>query len=204
MRPTRSGLNRCAGFSLSEVTIILTTLTVMSGLAAPAIGDYVAQAQVVRARHDVRTLAVCLIQLFGDTASERRIEGGWATQDLLVGAGAIPGAGERESIPWTAPVGGTVGLLDDQLIRNTAGYTPYRASGWRGSYLQDPVGPDPWGNRYAINVRALRSRHADTVVLSAGPDGLVHSLFEVDGLPTRGDDIGALVASTGTGADVPP
>lgn len=43
----------------------------MSGLAAPAVGDYVAQAQVVRARHDVRTLAVCLIQLFGDTASER-------------------------------------------------------------------------------------------------------------------------------------
>jgi hypothetical protein len=45
----------------------------------------------------------------------------------------------------------------------------------------------------------MRSHYFDTVVLSAGPDGLVDSPFERDGLPTTRDDIAAVVASSGFG-----
>jgi hypothetical protein len=95
-----------------------------------------------------------------------------------------------------------VALLDDHLVVNEAGYSVVRGPsrlGWRGAYLQNPVQSDPWGHRYAVNIGVMRGHYFDTVVLSAGPDGIVDSPFERDGLPTTRDDIAALVASSGLG-----
>lgn len=187
---------------MAEVTTVLTALTILSGALAPAVNDYVEEAKLVRANHDVRTLAVVLVRLFNDTNSEGNVDGGWATYDVLVGAGTVPATDGPGTKAWGEPVGATVGLLDEQLVTNTPGYAPFRQRapfGWRGAYLDQRVGSDPWGYRYAVNVRAMRSRHSDTVVLSAGPDGLVESPFEIDGLPTRGDDIVSLVSSAGRG-----
>jgi hypothetical protein len=61
------------------------------------------------------------------------------------------------------------------------------------------VAADPWGHRYEVNVGALRSDRFDTVVLSAGRDGIVESPFEQDGLPSTGDDLVAVVSSSGMG-----
>lgn len=188
------------GFSVTEVTTVLAALAILTGAAAPAVNDYVEEAKLIRAHHDVRTLGLTLVRLFNDVGSERDITNGWATYDVLVGSGSVPDAAGRGTEAWIAPVGTGVGSLDDQLITNTAGYAPYyqrRPFGWRGAYLQNSVGPDPWGHRYAVNVRAMRSSHWDTVVLSAGPDGLVESPFALDGLPTAGDDIVSLVSSGG-------
>ncbi len=71
--------------------------------------------------------------------------------------------------------------------------------GWRGPYLQKAVGADPWGHRYAVNVRALRTSGSDTFVISAGADGIVATAFDADGLHGSSDDIAALVASSGVG-----
>ena len=70
---------------------------------------------------------------------------------------------------------------------------------WRGPYLGGPIGPDPWGNRYAVNVRyldpganvagPLAGYTADVIVLSAGPNGVVETPFEVEGNTPGGDDI---------------
>jgi hypothetical protein len=123
--------------------------------------------------------------------------------DLLVGAGEVPHAATAAAASWSlAPMHTSVALLDDHLVVNEAGYSVVRGSsrlGWRGAYLQDPVRSDPWGHRYAVNVGVMRSHYFDTVVLSAGPDGLVDSPFERDGLPTTRDDIAAVVASSGLG-----
>jgi len=195
---TTGGFTRRDGFSVTEVTMILTVMSILSGAAAPAVNDYVEQAKLVRASHDVRTLSVSLARLFNDTAAEKGIEKGWGTYDLLVGAGAVPRVDGRGTEPWAAPVGAAVGLLDDQLITNGAGYAIHRrsaASGWRGAYLEQAIGSDPWGQRYAVNMKATKTGGADVVVVSAGPDGVLESLFEVDGLPTRGDDVVSLVSS---------
>ena len=191
------------GFSAAEVMTILTAMTVLSGVAAPAMNEYLEDAKLLRAQHDVRTLSASLIRLFNDVGPERGIERGWARADLLVGAGAVPVAATDTAESWS--MGTThkgVALLDDHLVVNEVGYSVVRGpsrTGWRGAYLQDPVRPDPWGHRYAVNVGVMRSHYFDTVVLSAGPDGLVDSPFERDGLPTTRDDVAAVVASSGLG-----
>ncbi len=196
-------MRECRGFSAAELTTILTAMTVLSGVAAPAMSEYLEDAKLMRAQHDVRTLSASLIRLFNDVGAERVMNGRLGRADLLVGAGEVPSAATAAAASWSvAPTHTSVVLLDDHLVVNEAGYavgSGLPRSGWRGAYLQDPVRSDPWGHRYAVNIGVMRSRHLDTVVLSAGPDGVVHSPFERDGLPTTRDDIAAVVASSGLG-----
>jgi type II secretory pathway pseudopilin PulG len=73
---------------------------------------------------------------------------------------------------------------------------------WRGAYLAGPIGPDPWGSRYAANVEFLArtlgttgsGSPMDVVVLSAGADARINTQFEVDGTTAGTDDIIALVS----------
>ena len=190
-----------AGFSIAEVLTILTAFTILGGLTAPAIYDYVEDARLIRARHDATTIAVSLVRLFADVGPERSRPKGWASYDVLIGAGVAPAAIEEVTTAWAIPASSSgVGLIDDQLVRNTGEYTRYRTSariGWRGPYVQKTVDADPWGHRYAVNVSALRTPGSDTLVLSAGPDGIVATPFDADGLTEGQDDIAALVVSSG-------
>jgi hypothetical protein len=186
---------------VTEVTTILTALTVLSGVAAPAVTTYLEDAKLVRARSDVRTISISLVRLMSDVGPERNREHGWATYDVLAGAGLIPATTGTPARGWAA-AGATVGSLDDHLLTNAPQYPaqrPRAQPGWRGAYLQDRVTADPWGQRYAVNVAAMKSPAFDTVTLSPGPDGIVESAFERDGLPTAGDDIVAMVSSAGLG-----
>lgn len=88
----RSWLSTCRGFSVIEVTTTFTLLAVLSGVAAPAFDGYIEDAKLVRAHHDVATLTVSLVRLFNDVGGERGIAHGWATYDLLIGAGAVADA----------------------------------------------------------------------------------------------------------------
>ena len=124
---------------------------------------------------------------------------GW---DAVTVGGASPSArGRAAAAGWDASLGSrSVGLLNDQLQENTPGYTPHvwaNAFGWRGPYVQDPVGPDPWGQRYAVNVGALFRPGLDMVVVCAGPDGRVEMPFARDGALPSGDDLAELVSPTG-------
>jgi type II secretory pathway pseudopilin PulG len=79
---------------------------------------------------------------------------------------------------------------------------------WRGPYLPGPIGADPWGNRYAVNVEYLARAPSpdpfttptgavnDVVVLSAGNNGLVEIRYDTDGV-TSGNDV-FYVVSGGT------
>jgi hypothetical protein len=191
----------CWGYSVTEVTTILTALTVLSGVAAPAVTTYLEDAKLVRAQADVRIIAISLVRVMNDVGLQRSRDGGWATYDLLAGAGLIPATSTASAHGWSS-AGSAVGYLDDHLITNAPHYParqPRSQFGWRGAYVHDRVGADPWGQRYAVNVAAMKSAAFDTVTLSAGPDGIVESAFERDGLPTEGDDIAAMVSSAGLG-----
>lgn len=73
---------------------------------------------------------------------------------------------------------------------------------WRGAYVPAPVAGDPWGNRYAANVEFLARTQGtpgsgsqmDVIVLSAGPDWEIDTVFETDGTTSAQDDIAALVS----------
>jgi hypothetical protein len=195
-------VNDHLGFSTTEVATVLTALTLLSGAAAPAVSDYVEDAKLVRARSDVATIAVSLVRLFSDVGAAQARKVAWGRHDLLVGAGDAPAAASAAATGWTADrTSDAIGHLDDHLVDNGAGYArraPNATLGWRGAYLQQAVGPDPWGHRYAVNLAAMTSEQFDTVALSAGPDGRVDAPFERDGVRSGGDDLVAVVSS-GTG-----
>jgi hypothetical protein len=131
-------------------------------------------------------------------------------QPFSVGAGAFdvdfmeyhlssnnPGGGI--GIPYRRPQTNHPSVGNSQLdgfARPSYGYFNAEYS-WRGSYLTAPIRPDPWGNRYMINVQFLDTQPdlltsfnamaLDVFVLSAGPNEQVDTPFAMDGA-TPGDD----------------
>jgi len=91
------------------------------------------------------------------------------------------------------------------------GYTaggPQAGLGWRGAYLSGPIGTDPWGKVYVANVLFLvvasdanddtleggrrGGWSRDTLVVSAGPNGLFDTPFGGStnfGTDRQGDDL---------------
>lgn len=86
---------------------------------------------------------------------------------------------------------------------------PYFNLGWRGAYIQSPIGPDPWGHRYLVNTVFLATAEdaqdntaeghfskgwdRDVFCLSAGTNGRLETFFGGDqagkgGIVRGGDD----------------
>ncbi len=194
-------LKSVKGFTIAEMATMLTVTTIIAGAVAPSVQDYIAEARYTRAVQDTRTIATALSRFEGDVLGQSNKPRGWATFDVLVGGGAAPAVGTGGDAAWVAPLGSAhVGVLDDQLVTNAAGYSsnPQRQTswirGWHGPYIDAGIGPDPWGNRYAINVKALSSGASCTVVVSAGPNGLLETAFQGPVIIPGGDDLVALVA----------
>jgi len=87
------------------------------------------------------------------------------------------------------------------------------AMGWHGPYFNKFM-PDPWGNRYQSNVFALHSYAGNiytsaVIVLSAGPNGVVDTRFDLyyksitkggvpgSGYSLGGDDMACVLSSGG-------
>lgn len=100
-----------------------------------------------------------------------------------------------------------VGLMQDHWRHNSPGVStypnpiedPYLSNygrGWRGPYLNE-LRSDPWGNRYMINTFSLLrtgysgKKHGKftsaTVCYSAGPNGLIDTIFNQPGNDADGD-----------------
>ena len=195
---------RHAGFSIAEITIILTTLSVLGAAVSPSISDYVRDARRVRASSDVRVIASSLARFLHDVGGTVTPPSNSHAVDVLVGAGETPTLGNHIDAEWALPIDGDgVALLDDYLVTNSIGYPRgsgrwLAAKGWSGPYVESGVGPDPWGNRYAVNVRTLSGAlGSSTVVLCAGPNGVIETAFNHGGLAIGSDDIVGLLGSGG-------
>jgi type II secretory pathway pseudopilin PulG len=186
-------LRRTNGFTVAETTIILSTVSILAAAAAPTLGDYLNEARVTRARDDVRTIATAVARLTGDVLSRGSAPGGVNTLTVAVTPGDAPtlGSGVDRSFGLAADAADT-GQLNDHLVANTVGYPlpgadlPRGIRGWNGPYLDRPLGADPWGRRYILR---FGRGHAATVVLSAGPDGVISTIDAPTGLAVGGDDI---------------
>ena len=138
-------------------------------------------------------IANAVSRVSGDLLSRSAVPGGLATLQLVVGEGDTPTVGAGADGRWgLAPEGTGVGVLNDHLVTNAVGYPgpganlPQGIAGWRGPYLDRPLGTDPWGRRYAVR---FGKGTAATVVLSAGPDGVITTTDGPNGLVPAGDDI---------------
>ena len=137
--------------------------------------------------------------------------------DLLVSDGRIPAklTARSAGTDWDAAVdNAAVQKLEYYLVTNSpsntsanayrtaanmsvttqydpdAGMTYNAEHAWRGPYVPGPIGPDPWGYRYEVNVeflaRTLGAGPAgsvtDVVVISSGNNALIEQVFDTDGV----------------------
>ena len=120
-------------------------------------------------------------------------------------------AGSRYRNPSDITIATPGGNNIDFARSSSSGFNaPYA---WRGSYLRSPVDPDPWGNRYAVNVAFLDPSptaalagvtagfvtadypRLDVFVLSAGADEEIDTRSAQDGAVPGDDDIIHIVSA---------
>jgi prepilin-type N-terminal cleavage/methylation domain-containing protein len=194
------------GFSLVEATIVLAVVAVLTGVAAPSVSRTLSQGRLARAQTDVQAIRTAIHNLLSEHTlfvpftSTGAFDGD--AIEVLVSDGDIPltaiGATNWDD-PVTCCAGAVdVAFLEAHLVNNgglgAAGAYSVAVGGWRGAYINAPIDPDPWGNRYAVNTEYLKSTTTnDVFVLSAGPDEHIDTPFTFNGARPGDDDIIAIV-----------
>jgi type II secretory pathway pseudopilin PulG len=195
------------GITLVEATIVLTVAAILSAAAAPIASRAIDRARLARAVDDTSAIKTAignlLLEFTTFTPFTATGLAGGATVQMLVSDGDIPRTiGADGSALWDDVVNPAavqpVDFLERHLVTNTPGgagaYTTAGGAPWRGAYISALIDPDPWGNRYAVNVLHLRTTTTnDVFVMSPGPDEEIDTAFTVDGASPGDDDIIAVV-----------
>jgi type II secretory pathway pseudopilin PulG len=200
------GLAAQRGLTLIEVTLMLTVTMAIVAALLPTMTATIRHAEVARALADMTAIATQMDEAYNnDMNQEPTIDGDedGTRVEILVSDGDIPReVSATGSAEWQRPVdniGGLVDFLERHLVTNNPRGNPANAystgggDAWRGAYLTAPIDPDPWGNRYAVNTEFYVGGNDDVVVLSAGPDEQIDSLYEDNGLNADDDDLVVLV-----------
>jgi prepilin-type N-terminal cleavage/methylation domain-containing protein len=194
------------GFTLIEVIVAIAVVAILAGIITPSVVKHLEDSRRARAQNDCLVIGSAVASFFKDVARMPNMNAaGNVGITLLVSQGNVPnGAG------WnTAPAAANCDLLSNHLSANTpkaqAGrvYPTLAANPgsqfvWRGPYANE-FPPDPWGNRYAVNIGNWVQNNAANAnpvwVLSAGPDGIVQTPVNPAApaagvvLAAQGDDI---------------
>ena len=160
------------GFSGATLLGALLAILVLAFVVPPGLATLVNGSRIDRAQEQVRVLA-----------QEVRVVASAPGSDIQQAADILGGPGRTPEAP------GASAWIEAQL-------------GTLERYVSEGLSPDPWGNRYLVNIGLLKatapagSGDASAVwVLSAGPNGNVETAYR---LPARsasvgGDDVGARV-----------
>jgi prepilin-type N-terminal cleavage/methylation domain-containing protein len=193
------------GFTLTEATIVLTVLAVLTAVAVPSLSRVLDRSRLTRATSDAQAIKTAISTFLGEfipfTPFTSTGANGGDTIEMLVSDGDIPpsaiGATNWDNSVTCCAAGVDVDFLERHLVTNTPIASGSYATGpgrWRGSYIDAPLDPDPWGNRYAVNTQYLRTAMTnDVFVLSAGPDESIDTGFTMNGAVPGADDIISIV-----------
>lgn len=196
------------GVSLIEATIILTVGAVLVAAAAPAASRALDRARLSRAQSDVDAIATAIDNFIDEhtlfTPFTCTGASGGDVVEVLVSDGDIPALGSGGGANWddvtTTTCSPTVDVvfMEGHLVTNSSlgGVGSYSTStgGWKGAYMNAPIDPDPWGNRYAVNVEYLKtSTSNDTFVISAGPDEEIDTGYTYNGARPLDDDLISII-----------
>jgi prepilin-type N-terminal cleavage/methylation domain-containing protein len=179
------------GFTLIELTVVLAVIVTLALVLTPSIINFITDSRVARARNDAGTLNAALVQFYRDNGFFPK----WSLAnaggpglpanavDLLVSPGNVPAVAVANL--WTT---GTNDLLSDQLVANTPAWTARTGAntfGWNGPYLSNTINPDPWNNRYAVNLGLIDTTQGTQTsggatksavwVISAGANGTIET-----------------------------
>jgi prepilin-type N-terminal cleavage/methylation domain-containing protein len=206
MRKLRN-LTRNKGFTLLEIIIVLAIIGVLAGIFAPTLANYVESSKLRRAIEDNEMIGDGMGEFYNDLGewpiwrNGSNITPTGLRYSVLRGPGADPAIGVGTG--WPALTGVTVDLLENHLGVNTPGNNSANAyptgngeRAWRGPYIER-FRPDPWGNRYLVNVEwlwygtVLTNRFRPVFVVSAGPNETIETAYSQTGpaLTVGGDDL---------------
>jgi type II secretory pathway pseudopilin PulG len=202
----RQRLLASRGITMFEVVLMLTATSALAAALMPTLTATIEHAETTAATTAMTDIQGQVLQMLNDVNfNSFTITGtsGGTHVEILVSDGDIPqevsGTGSAE---WQRPVDNATGLVDfieRHLVTNNPrgnvanDYPTAGGNRWRGAYLTSPVDPDPWGNRYAVNVEFLTGGSQDVVVFSSGPDEQIDSLYSQNGLTAGDDDLIVLV-----------
>lgn len=195
------------GVTIIEATIVLTVAAILIAAAAPATSRALDTARLNRATTDVDAIATAIDNFIDEhtlfTPFTSTGASGGDIIEVLVSDGDIPVLGAGGGANWDDVVTCCaavvdVAFLEGHLVLNSslggAGSYSTAATGWKGAYINGPVDPDPWGNRYAVNVEYLKTlTNNDVFVLSAGPNEEVDTGYTLDGARPGIDDLISVV-----------
>jgi type II secretory pathway pseudopilin PulG len=195
------------GITLIEASTVLLVTSILIAVAAPVTSRSLDVGRLTRAQNDADAIGTAIhnfiTEFTGFTPFTNDGLSTGTTVQMLVSDGDIaPRVFPVGSTLWTQVVDpaavSPVDFLERHLVTNTPGgagtYTTGGATPWRGAYVNGPIDPDPWGNRYMVNVLYLRTTTTnDTFVLSAGPDEQISSAFAVNGASPGSDDIISII-----------
>jgi type II secretory pathway pseudopilin PulG len=192
-------LREARGLTLLEATFMMTLLAALAAAVAPTLASTVRNARTTRAMLDGQRIRDAINSFKGDGFTIFTNSGTQLALNqvqFLYSDGDIPEAGA--SALWRNTTADPVNdFLEEHLVGNAfngaAAYSTVLAPVWRGAYVSGPVDPDPWGNRYAVNVLYLGPNVNDVAVLSAGPDEAVDTPDTGNPLAPGNDDILVLV-----------
>lgn len=209
--PLRAGARSGQGVTLIEVAIILVVTFAIIGALAPTLSAVIRHAEETAATAAMTKIRSAILDFMTDTTFTLFTINGLKTGtrvNLLVSDGDIPrecSATSAACTAWQATVDNTGGLTDF-LARHLVFNEPRGSTAnaysttevvadvfWKGTYLTAPIDPDPWGNRYMVNVQFLGASTNDVVVLSAGPDEEIDTEFTANPVTAGGDDLIVLV-----------
>jgi hypothetical protein len=209
-------LNSERGLSLVEATIILMILATMTAVIAPSMGDFLEDARGHKVKEDTESLGIGIARLLRDTGLKGlkldasvaftranrvdRLESDGTAPALAASAAAFTSASNivDASINWNT--GTNIDTFEDQLVSNTLTTNNYsvptganRGRGWRGAYVNFPIGSDPWGYKYYTNTLFLTVATdgnagtgegqisgfwtKDVIVISGGADNTIQTAF---------------------------
>jgi hypothetical protein len=199
-------LNSALGITLFEVALMLTATSALVAALVPTLTATIRHAEIATATTAMTDVQTQVLAMLNDVNfNSFTIDGtsGGTSVEILVSDGDIPrevsGTGSAE---WQRPVDNATGLVDfleRHLVTNNPranvanDYPTTGGNPWRGAYMTGPINPDPWGNRYAVNVEFLTGGNEDVVVFSSGPDEQVDSVYSANGLTAGDDDLIVLV-----------
>jgi type II secretory pathway pseudopilin PulG len=205
--PVRGRFLAQQGITLIEASLVLMITAILVAVAAPVTSRSLDSARLTRAQSDADAIGTAIHNFITEFTgfvpfTTTGLAGGTTVQMLVSDGDIAPRVFPAGSTLWTQVVdpaaASPVDFLERHLVTNnpsgTGAYTTAGVAPWRGAYVNGPLDPDPWGNRYMVNVLHLRTTTTnDTFVLSAGPDEQISSAFTVNGATPGADDIISII-----------
>ena len=185
---------------LLELASAIGALLVLIGMIFPILISREMEADLARARTDLRDLAGAIRQFHADTGigPTRGLGGDDRRLHRLIGPGR-----EADGAYYHPDV--LQGELADHLLRNTPGLEDEQGyDGWQGPYWPG-YDSDPWGQAYVFVAYPMfcdDPRHA--VVVSAGPNGTFDGDYSSPWHAVAvGDDLLEVVFAKGAASTAP-